>query len=124
MLAFTAALLTLTAKPTPLSSTPPAFAVPSVKRNVDAVIPSILDEIDRAPASVEFVTVPAPALGITRRDTQINRWWQYHAIRYRLHNKRLGVNQLWHRRIAKLQHSIKTGLPHTHSHPYVRGNLL
>jgi len=117
-------VLTLTAKPTPFSPTSPAFAVPSVKGNVDAVIPSILDKIDRAPASVEFMTMPTPALGITRRDMQINRRWQYHAVWCRLHNERLGVNQLWHRCIAKLQHSIKTGLPHAHSHPYVRGNLL
>ncbi|MFD2271909.1 hypothetical protein ACFS07_14010 [Undibacterium arcticum] len=88
----------------PVAMLTPAAAMLTVARNVDVVIPTILDEIDPLTAGIVSIAILAPVLGMARRHMQVERW-ACHS--HRLDDDRLRVDQLWRRHIADVNAAIK-----------------
>src|SRR5438093_12962556 len=91
----------------------------AVMGNIDVVVPTLLDEIDRLAARVVSGAVFGPVLCMSRRDVQIDRKGRY-MRRPGLDDDRLRVDELRWRKTADFDETVETGLADANRNTDVR----
>ena len=83
----------------------------TLTRDVDLVVPALLDEVDAFAAGVVLAAVLLPVLGVAGRDAQVDRRTLHrNGDRRGLHDDRLLVHHLRGRPVADLDPAINTRL--------------
>lgn len=89
------------------------FIVGTVVGDINIVVPSVLDEIDRPVAGMVLVAVLGPFFRMSGRDMEIERF-MYNVDRRRVDDDGFGVNQLGPGGVAYINLSVKSGLADAH----------